>query len=332
MATRRDRILTLSDRRLRGYLAAEDEAVRARELEMVLTQVVQPRAQEIVESYVRTEWPLDPDDVEDVLGQVVLRILHKLRASTVLEEESIENLKAYVVTVTRNCVRNFMRRRSPERTRLKARFRYLFTHDKRLVLRTVDGITLCGLAAWREGSAREEDRSAVEPAAAELWRSDAPVASVLKILLRVGGPVRLTQLVTACLAATPAGEPLPAVRDEHAEASQRETIESKQYLEGLWDEILALPVRQQTALLLNLREPESGNAVALWASLGIATMAQIASAVQMTAEELGRIWDDLPFDDNRIADHLGVTRQQVINLRKSARERLARRMAMREKR
>jgi hypothetical protein len=46
----------------------------------------------------------------------------------------------------------------------------------------------------------------------------------------------------------------------------------------------------------------------------------------MTDEELTEIWNALPLDDVAIAAHLGVTRQQVINLRKSARERLVRRM------
>jgi len=39
----------------------------------------------------------------------------------------------------------------------------------------------------------------------------------------------------------------------------------------------------------------------------------------------------LPLEDSAIAQLFGITRQQVINLRKTARERLARRMQAREK-
>jgi hypothetical protein len=39
------------------------------------------------------------------------------------------------------------------------------------------------------------------------------------------------------------------------------------------------------------------------------------------------MWESLPLDDTAIADRLNLTRQQVINLRKAARMRLARRMA-----
>ena len=45
----------------------------------------------------------------------------------------------------------------------------------------------------------------------------------------------------------------------------------------------------------------------------------------MRADELQLRWPELPFDDNTIAALLGATRQQVINLRKCARERLRRR-------
>jgi hypothetical protein len=38
------------------------------------------------------------------------------------------------------------------------------------------------------------------------------------------------------------------------------------------------------------------------------------------------LWKELPLDDLTIAGRLGATRQQVINLRKSARARLVRRL------
>jgi hypothetical protein len=47
----------------------------------------------------------------------------------------------------------------------------------------------------------------------------------------------------------------------------------------------------------------------------------------MPAQEFAKLWNNLPLEDTTIAQNLGVTRQQVINLRKSARERLARRMS-----
>jgi hypothetical protein len=46
----------------------------------------------------------------------------------------------------------------------------------------------------------------------------------------------------------------------------------------------------------------------------------------MDADRFAELWNDLPLDDARIAELLKLTRQQVINARKSGRERLARRL------
>jgi RNA polymerase sigma factor (sigma-70 family) len=94
----------------------------------------------------------------------------------------------------------------------------------------------------------------------------------------------------------------------------------------LWEEIRQLPARQAAALMLNLRDEQGRNAVALLPLTGIATMREIARTIGMPAERFAEIWSSLPLEDTAIAEILGVTRQQVINLRKSARERLTRRM------
>ena len=52
----------------------------------------------------------------------------------------------------------------------------------------------------------------------------------------------------------------------------------------------------------------------------------MAAAVGLSPESLAELWNRLPLEDTGLAEILDVTRQQVINLRKSARERLARRM------
>jgi hypothetical protein len=88
-----------------------------------------------------------------------------------------------------------------------------------------------------------------------------------------------------------------------------------------------LPLRQRTALLLNLRDPSGGDALDLLPLTGTASLREIARVLDLDAEELAQLWPELPLDDNRIAERLSVSRQQVINLRKAARARLGRRMA-----
>jgi hypothetical protein len=107
------------------------------------------------------------------------------------------------------------------------------------------------------------------------------------------------------------------------------TMEEREALRRIWDEIVSLPQNQRTALLLNLRDPEGGAMVHVLPSTGVVSMAELAEALAIDGETLNRMWNDLPLEDLAIAARLGLTRQQVINLRKSARARLARRTKVR---
>jgi hypothetical protein len=53
---------------------------------------------------------------------------------------------------------------------------------------------------------------------------------------------------------------------------------------------------------------------------------QLADVLEISADRFAQLWNDLPLEDARIAELLGLTRQQVINARKSGRERLTRRL------
>jgi len=103
-------------------------------------------------------------------------------------------------------------------------------------------------------------------------------------------------------------------------------VERRIYVQRLWSEICQLPQRQRAALLLNLKDVKGGDCIALFPLTGIATPRDIADSLGISPNRFAEMWNDLPMDDNTVAQHLGISRQQVINLRKSARERLARRM------
>jgi hypothetical protein len=122
--------------------------------------------------------------------------------------------------------------------------------------------------------------------------------------------------------------PMPdSAQPQFAAPIPADALETRQYLEILWQEILVLRSEQRAALLLNLRDPGQPDVMAVLLLAGIATLDALAGAAGMTAAELTALWSELPLDDLRIAARLGLTRQQVINFRQSARFRLARRMA-----
>ena len=98
------------------------------------------------------------------------------------------------------------------------------------------------------------------------------------------------------------------------------------FLVFVWNEIRELPVNQRRALLLNLRDDQHRGMIGLLPLVGLASADEIADVLEWPREAFAAVWNDLPRDDEWIAAELGVTRRQVINLRKCARERLGRRV------
>ena len=153
-----------------------------------------------------------------------------------------------------------------------------------------------------------------------------------------GGPLQLDDLVELVgqllgLADAPAVRPgADDDRPSDAEAiadpapSALAVLSDRQALAGLWAEVEQLRVRQRLALLLNLRDDEGHGVIALLPVTGVASIRSIAAMLEMPASELAALWPVLPLEDAAIAQRLGLTRQQVINLRKSARARLGRKM------
>lgn len=340
-----------SDALLSPFLHATSEA-ESEILTRLLTEQASPVIKGIIRSKLHASGAVDDrlrgQDAEDVYGEVITQLLARLRAcKTSPGSDAIGDFRKYVAVTTYNAFYHYLRRKYPQRCRLKNRVRYLLTHQRELGLwESGDGDWLCGFAAWR---ALGKDR----PAGAGRLRQlqDAPqtlalqdiqrvsLADLLSAILRqVGAPVELDALVNTVANVqgikdlpiamnSDEGEPSAGLRERPSDprANIATEMERRSYLQRLWSEILRLPPGQRAALLLNLRDVQEG-VIVLLPLTGVATIRQIAEACGIPAEEFARLWNDLPLDDAAVAVRLGLTRQQVINLRKSARARLARRM------
>ena len=142
------------------------------------------------------------------------------------------------------------------------------------------------------------------------------------------GPLELASVVE--LAATAWG--VPQRRDENGDGIEavpdpRTAIDVdialRERAERVWSEIRELPVRQRQALLLNLKD----EGLALFLATGTSSLREVAEALEMPVETLAGLWNDLPLSDLDVAARMECTRQQVINLRMSARKRLSNRLA-----
>lgn len=135
------------------------------------------------------------------------------------------------------------------------------------------------------------------------------------------------------------------------EPTPEDKLALRQYLSKLWQEICQLRPGQRVAYMLNFRDAEGD--IGIFPAHDIATLAEIGRALQIADEQFDRAWDALPLDeatrasyktlasydekfmalcryvpleDLVIARLLGGERQQVINLRRLARDRLIRQM------
>jgi hypothetical protein len=300
------------------------------EIERLLVGEAAPLIRRIVSRYVRGGGCLAAD-AGDLESMISLRLLHKLRRIAASPAEGIEDLERYVAAVSYNVVNDYLRRRFPERTRHKNRLRYVLTHDPRLALWNAPVGPVAGLKQWH-GSVAATTAATLDlgQTTSQITRKirdkQHPADALHALFSAVSMPVALETLVdhTAALWDVPLGPVEVELVDEHEAAPLQ--IDRREMLRALWCEIEQLRPMQRKALLLNLRDEETVNVVALLVLTGTARFDGVAAALEMTGERLSAIWNDLPLDDLRIAALLNVTRQQVINLRKSARERLRRRL------
>jgi RNA polymerase sigma factor (sigma-70 family) len=315
----------LNDRVLRELIRAESDPARSKEIGRLIQTRAHPLVERVLEKH-RTRG-LQQTDVEDIAATVALRLTRKLQQVPYSVDEAIREFDAYVARTTINVLQDLERTRSPERTRLERRLRLLLVKDPRLALWTSSSGSSCGLAEWNARLPLPVSLPVVMPKAAEI------TGDVLTAVLRsISHPVlfeTLLQLVAAHWGISDAA----AVEKESAidqRPGQEEQTAARQNMEILWREIVELPERQRTALLLNLRDAFGVNALELLPLTGVASFSEIARTLGLSVDALSALWNDLPLEDLKIASLIGATRQQVINLRKAARQRLHRRMARHE--
>jgi hypothetical protein len=320
----------LCDPLLASFLDAGDEVARGRELERLMMDHVRPVVEAVVGRHARRDFVSRPEDSEDIEGAVTLRVIRRLRELAAGEGEPIEKLVEYVATLARNAATDALRARYPEAQRLRRKVRRILGDDDRFALWTgASAELLGGTSAWR---GRDTASCTITPddATEAMCDGSRPAAALLAIFERAGGPVAFDDLVRLLSKLWSIAEVMAVDAEVVVVADQRPSplheYENRRYLETLWSEVQALRAAQRAALLLNLRDVDGSNALALLTILEIATFDQIATALEIAPQRLAELWGNLPLDDNSIAALLGVSRQQVINLRRAARERLMRRM------
>ncbi|MFN7929158.1 MAG: hypothetical protein U0Y68_14665 [Blastocatellia bacterium] len=319
------------------YLTASNEAAADIALTSLLTEHVEPRLREIVPYKLRpyAGQMEESEERADVCHEILLQLLTQLTALRQAPQQNIiRNFRSYVaVAAYRGCY-DYLRRKYPQRYSLKHKLRYTLTNTSGLACWQQGEEWLAGVSAW-QGRADVCSESQLQELR-QLRLSRQPLPALLRtVFTQAGQPLELDDLV-GLIADGQGLTDKPFVRGAQAEVefaqvadqctSVVDDLTARAYLQQLWREITQMTPRHCAALLLNLRDEQGGTAIDLLLTMGIASCEQIAAAMAMTTAEFVALWKHLPLEDAAIAARLQLTRQQVINLRRSARERLARRL------
>jgi hypothetical protein len=281
-------------------------------------------------------------DALEIAGDLRASIISALRALRQdPNQTAIASFPDFVAIKTYSACADYFREKNPRRWRLKSllrrrlrqnsRFAFWQAADKRWYA-GFNGRQETGTQAGQSDAYNSTSHSPDGKLGEAQMKSDEFLGDLFE---RSGGPISFDQVVKIAAETWHIHDPPPesidaggSERDDHFTSSEPRVdlaLEQRLFFEQVWREVCQLPVLQRVALLLNLRDSRDGGVISFLPFLGVASKEELARLLEMPYEEFQKVWNELPLDDLRIAQMFGITRQQVINLRKTARERLARR-------
>jgi DNA-directed RNA polymerase specialized sigma24 family protein len=314
-------------------------------------------------------------DAFDVLGEIRLKLLQKLSGGEADPgEEAIGDFRGYAAAVAYHTCADHLRARYPERTNLKNCLRRMLQKaDGYAAWSAPNGELLCGYVGWQnqpfkldkariatlEGNPGALPPSALPKRATTHLTLEEWLALLDGVFQHVG-PLPLDDLVSIVSSVLGVSEMVNAshLENDEGDVAVVDTIPSadpdahskwlhQERLRLFWGAIQQLLPWHRSAYLLNLRADDL-DALPYY---GIASVQQIGDSLELRADQLDTIWDELllesttrraaaesrdpferfailwrymPLEDTVIAKLLGVTRPQVIGYRNKAKERLAR--------
>ena len=326
-------------------LEADDE-----QADVLLLQLIAVHAEPVIKGIIRYKLRLSSHraEGEDIYQEVLVQVLAEFRQLRKQpDEHPITDVRGMVAVIAHRTCSRWMRRQFPERHSLKNRLQYLLTRQRGLALwPDEDRKLVAGFAVW------QGQKKAVTATRLRHLSDDEALRAYIRMLKsgrqqelgdalaaifnHVGGPIEFDELVSAVAALLGIrDQPIESIDENEGDAAFQSVsaepdpawhFEKRVFLQRLWEELQQLPLNQRAALLLNLKGADGCGCIALFPATGVATLRQLADALEMSADTFAQLWNDLPLEDARIAELLGLTRQQVINARKSGRERLTRRL------
>lgn len=339
------------DNLLLPYLSTNNESERQQRLDELLTvraapivrQTLRRRLGFYVSSQGINENNQDAEDLYQETMTRIVQVLHELRASSTTTD--IENFEHYVARIASNICIDFLRAKSPARTRLKDSMRDLFRRHKDLVSWEYESEILCGFGVWRNtGKTAFSDQAShdieTKLEAFKLSRfadedvRTAPLPQIVAELFDwIGGPIEIDVLVRIMASLLDVREqPIESLDDDITPSwdahfagsapSGESTLQAKELLERLWRAIKRLPPEQRDAFCLSFEDHSGQDLFSALLGAGTVTLKDLAKGVGRSVEEVARLRMRMPMDGAAVAAELNASRDNVYKWRFRAVQRL----------
>lgn len=323
-------------------IAPETDERFGAELEAITETTIKPVVRRILRCTLNSnDRRTRNQDALELIGDIQVMIMAAVAARHDNGDSSIRDLRGYAAKTAANACYLYFRTNFPQRTRQENKLRYALKNmDGVSIWRGTDGRWL--FAAADGGEATQLEPVPIDRAVSETWMAmetrEGYLKAVRSVLAAARGPVLLDDLVNLMMEVLGIHEAnLVSVDDGQLEDdgvlqiddytnALADQQDSNGHLKRVWKELAQMQLRDRKVILLNLKY-EGGDLVKLLPLCGIASVHDIACALEFTDDEFAEVLGTLPWDDRRIGDHLGITRQKVINLRRNVRCRLFRILA-----
>jgi len=327
------------DNVLAPYLNASDEEERQQHLHELLTLRAAPLIRNVLLRrlgfYVSAQGVNENNqDAEDLYQEAMTQVVQELSQLQSSTGTDIGNFELYVSRVAANRCADFLRAKSPARTRLKYSLRDLLKRHKDLTSWKHEGELLCGFATWRNtGKSPFSDQSYEDiEAKMDSFKSlhfadeDVRLAPLSQLLVElfdwILGPVEIDVLVRMVAS-------LLDIKDQQIESlddlaltrwdryfaantqSSPSHLEANELLARLWQAVIQLRAEQRDSFALGFKDEAGQDLFSILLGAEIVSWDELALGMGRSVEEVVRLRLRMPMDSAGVADALESSRENV---------------------
>jgi RNA polymerase sigma factor (sigma-70 family) len=325
------------DNLLVPYLNSSDDRERERHLDELLTQRVAPLVRRVLRHrlgvYVSAKGVNENNkDAEDIYQEALTRVVQTLDHGP--ESSGITNIKNfdhYVSRIVSNICIDYLRAKSPARTRLKDNLRDLLRRHKDFALWDREGERLCGFASWQGNSRSSFSSQAphVIESRLEIFQAtrftdedikQAPVLQVVAELFDwIGGPIEVEVLVRMIAVLLDIKDQPPQSLDHQTGLSIQSGelhLEADELLRKLWVTVITqLPIEHRAAFAFGFEDHAGQDFFTALLAAGVVNLAGLAKGMERSVQDVARLRLLMPMDGATAARELNTSREKIYKWR-----------------